>query len=344
MASDTSELQSSHKRDPTELPQGPSRKFCPAQGVGPAALMKLCSFESHIFVCHSFPFALLLLVGCVGIDWNGKYSGESYLFRTLWFVKGFRIISQMHPSEIKDSGERGTQPHVWIGNTCRAQWNAHTERASVYPSSREVNWVLKNSGTLLIGSRADLAAVDLKFSFPGNWSSFLLFPFFLSCVLNLLLLLLLLSVAHETALSPQSNVNRVLDGDITVELRCVHCYKRKASSRLWFNEAISKQLKPLFAFCLCLQIQHNFVKSARKWQESSKITHNSRDWVKANCHRLFLWQFERADETGPRMQVSRSGQQQQPRVDSFPAISPLRPRAPDSTAVLKIPCCPPNCL
>lgn len=41
---------------------------------------------------------------------------------------------------------------------------------------------------------------------------------------------------------------RVLDGDICVDLRYVHCFKWRASGRLQFNEAISKQLKPLFAF------------------------------------------------------------------------------------------------
>ena len=131
-----------------------------------------------------------------------------------------------------------------------------------------------------------------------------------------------------------SNVNSVLDSDFIVKLRCVHCYKQQASGRLQFNEAISKQLRPLFAICLCVQIQHNFMKTVRKWQEFNKSTHNSRDRVKSNCHRVFLRQFEMAQETGTCMRVYKV-RITAARQTHFPlVIPPLKPSILDSTAVI----------
>ena len=157
---------------------------------------------------------------------------------------------------------------------------------------------------------------------------------FLPNIYNELLLLFLLSCTWDNFIIP-SNVNRVLDSDFIVKLRWAHCYKQQASGRLQFNEAISKQLRPLFAVCLCLQIQHNFMKTARKWQESKKITHNSRDRVKSNCHRLFLRQFEMPQETGTFMRVYKVRITAARQTHFPPVIPPLKPSILDSTAVIK---------
>ena len=170
--------------------------------------------------------------------------------------------------------------------------------------------------------------------FPSPRSSFLLFLFsFLIYLMNEWIFFFLLSCTWDNFIIP-SNVNSVLDSDFIVKLRCVHCYKQQASGRLQFNEAISKQLRPLFAICLCVQIQHNFMKTVRKWQEFNKSTHNSRDRVKSNCHRIFLRQFEMAQETGTCMRVYKV-RITAARQTHFPlVIPPLKPSILDSTAVI----------
>ena len=153
-------------------------------------LMKLYSFEivSYILVWRLFYFALLLFVGYHEGYWDEEYPGDlTSHVQDFAVFKGLshNLTNAYYFWNEKDYGEHVTQLHLWTGDKCRTQWIPQTERVSVYPSSRRLNWVLKNSGKLLIGDKADIAAGELKISFPENWGSFLFFPFsFLTCLMN----------------------------------------------------------------------------------------------------------------------------------------------------------------
>lgn len=82
--------------------------------------------------------------------------------------------------------------------------------------------------------------------FPENGGGFLLSPLpFLTHAINCCFFL---TGCTRGGIIPRCNVSSVFNGDISADLRCVHCSDWAASGRLRFNEAVSKQLKPLFAF------------------------------------------------------------------------------------------------